>query len=188
MCSGLCLCVPDVGVHVWLATASARDAFPCPSLPENRVDSCPSQRLLRFLVSALFVLCCCDLQKKKKRGWIGVCVCVGCAGGRREERGMIHRRISDCFPSSPVLLPLRSVQVPCAIGRLGALWQWHRPGFGQKLSPPLTLRGSSGQISEDLSAPAGWHRARSRSERSVHREIAESTRIRSEIIIQSQHK
>lgn len=76
------------------------------------------------------------------------------------------------FPPPPPP-PTRSVQVPCAIGRLGAPWQWHRPGFGQKLSLPLALRGSSGQISEDLSAPAGWHRARSPSERRVRREIAE---------------
>lgn len=54
-------------------------------------------------------------------------------------RGLIHERINDCFPSP-------SVQVPCVIGQL-APWLWHRPGFGEKLSSPFALWGSSGKLS-----------------------------------------
>ncbi|KAI4829894.1 hypothetical protein KUCAC02_001554, partial [Chaenocephalus aceratus] len=46
--------------------------------------------------------------------------------------------------------------VPCVIGQRTP-WQWHRPGFGEKLFPPLVLWGSSGKLSWDLSLPAGWH-------------------------------
>ncbi|TMS13390.1 hypothetical protein E3U43_018465, partial [Larimichthys crocea] len=36
--------------------------------------------------------------------------------------------------------------VPCVIGQR-TQWQWHRPGFGEKLSPLLILWGSSGKHS-----------------------------------------
>ncbi|KAF1393088.1 hypothetical protein PFLUV_G00034830 [Perca fluviatilis] len=46
--------------------------------------------------------------------------------------------------------------VPCVIGQ-HAPWQWHRPGFGEKLSPLVVLWVPSGKLSWDLSLPAGWH-------------------------------
>lgn len=81
------------------------------------------------------------------------------------------------------LLFFPSVQVPCVIGQRTP-WQWHRPGFGEKL---LVLRGSSGKLSWDLSHPAGWHGALCLSEKKVYSE-KHTTWIRSKIIIQSQHK
>lgn len=59
--------------------------------------------------------------------------------GRGKKWETVHKRISDCFSSS-------SVQVPCVIGQR-VLKQWHRPGFGEKLSSLLLLWGSSGQLS-----------------------------------------
>ncbi|KAG7242526.1 hypothetical protein INR49_020239 [Caranx melampygus] len=69
--------------------------------------------------------------------------------------------------STPPLMS-HSLRVPCVIGRRSP-WQWHRPGFGEKLSPLLVLWGSFGKLSWDLSRPAGWHGALCLSEKSPER-------------------
>ncbi|CAB1426746.1 unnamed protein product [Pleuronectes platessa] len=90
--------------------------------------------------------------------------------GTEEERN--RERDREGGPQSEITLLIEaspSVKtVPCVIGQR-APWQWHRPGFGEKISPPLVLWGSSGKLSWDLFGPAGWHGARCLSEKSPGR-------------------
>lgn len=67
-----------------------------------------------------------------------------------------------------------------------AQWQWHRPGIGEQLSPLPAVRGSSGKPGLDLFCVAGWLCTHCLIEKSS--EKRHTTRIRSRIINQSQHK